>query len=201
MTKCKPFTPYNFSSFQHMLKNITFICEYLGGPHCLSATAWRSALQHATMNELAYCEEQQKEKLFYCSILNDYHRRFQTFLRSCAFAKAEKIKKHLLTFSDVHRTIDTFNYIVHHPIWIKKREQVDTRQQPNTDRDNKRQRYSQGRQNGDRIVNNDLDDQMRLPTNLKFGDVFKQANTGNAPKLNHADGSQRCHNFHHRGFC
>ena len=153
------------------------------------------------MNELAYCEEQQKEKLFYCSILNDYHRRFQTFLRSCAFAKADKIKKHLLTFSDVHRTIDTFNYIVHRPIWIKKREQMDTRQQPNTDRDNKRQRYSQGRQNGDRIVNNDLDDQMRLPTNLKFGDVFKQANTGNAPKLNHADGSQRCHNFHHRGFC
>ena len=91
--------------------------------------------------------------------------------------------------------------IVHRPIWIKKREQVDTRQQPNTDRENKRQRYSRGRQNGDRIVNDDLDDQMRLPNNLKFGDVFKQANTGNAPRLNHTDVSQRCHNFHHRGFC
>ena len=76
LTKCKPFTPYNFSSFQHMLKNITFIYEYLGGPHCLSAIAWRSALQHATINALAYREEQQKDKLFYCSILDDYHCRF-----------------------------------------------------------------------------------------------------------------------------
>lgn len=36
MTKCKPFIPNDFSSFQHMIKNMTFICEDLGGPHSLT---------------------------------------------------------------------------------------------------------------------------------------------------------------------
>ena len=83
----------------------------------------------------------------------------------------------------------------------KKRETPETRQQPNTDRDNKRQCYSQRRQSNDKTINHDLDDQMHLPDNLKFGDIFKFVNTGEHPPLKHADGAARWHNYHHRGFC
>lgn len=73
----------------------------------------------------------------------------------------------------------------------KKRETPETRQQPNTDRDNKRQCYSQRRQSNDKTINHDLDDQMHLPDNLKFGDIFKFVNTGEHPPLKHADGAAR----------
>ena len=89
----------------------------------------------------------------------------------------------------------------HWPPVDKKGEHQETRQQPRTDCDNNKKRYSQGRQSNDRIVNQNLDDQMRIPRNLKFCDIFKLINTGNHPPLKHSDGTARCHNYHHRGFC
>ena len=202
MTKSKPFIPYDFSSFLHMLKNITFICEYLGGPHCMTATAWRTAVQHASTNKLTYREEQQKDKLFYASVLDDYNRRFQTFLRSCAFAKADKLRRNQLDFETICTTIETFGYQTRQPIWMKKRD-AENNHSFNPSRDNnKRQRQAGLRpDNRNKVINDDIDDKMHLPNNTKFGDVFKPENRNLTPSLPHADGSIRCLNYHHRGFC
>ena len=63
LTGMKEYVPYDYASFVHMLKNIKFLCQFIGGDHCMLAVAWNIALRHATQNECLYREEFVKHKI------------------------------------------------------------------------------------------------------------------------------------------
>ena len=121
LTGMEEFIPYDYASFIHMLRNMKFLCEFIGGEQYMAAVAWNVALQHGLRNECPYREEFVKHKHFYVSILDDYHRRFQTFVQSCAFGDADKLRKSQLQFEKICETIELFEYIVRTPSWLLKR--------------------------------------------------------------------------------
>ena len=113
------------------------------------------------------------------------------------------MKTNQLSFETICEKVETFEYTVRCPVWMKKRENENNVQQRNDGNSGKRQHYSRGRQNLDRTTatNQHIDDQMCLPATVKFGDVFRQENRQGTPNLLHQDGTERCLNFHHRGRC
>ena len=87
----------------------------------MSALAWSIAVTHAERHENLYREEFFKHKYFYASLLDDYHRRFQSFVQSCAFGQVDKLKITQLHFEKLTEAIELFEYNVRIPTWLQKR--------------------------------------------------------------------------------
>ena len=56
-----------------------------------------------------------KKKCFYASILYDLHRRFQTFVQSCALGDADKLRRSQLYFEKICEAVELFEYNVRAP--------------------------------------------------------------------------------------
>ena len=54
---------------------------------------------------------------------------------------------------------------------------------------------------GDKIINKNMDEKMKIPADLKYGDIFHPEMRKGFPAVNHDDGTIKCNNYHHRGFC
>lgn len=207
LTGMKEFVPYDFAAFSHMLRNIKFLCQFIDGKSCLAAMTWGIALEHATLNECLYREEFLKNKHFYVSILDDYHRRFQTFVQSCAFGSVDKLRTSQLQFDKICESVELFEYVVRTPSWLLKRTRPASNPQsaPSTtacDISHKRQRTTNQRSTtSEKVINTHLDEQMRPPRSIKFGTIFNPTNRDGIKPTPHPDGSNKCNNFHHRGFC
>ena len=173
----------------------------------MSTVAWNIALQHATQNEYLYREEFVKNKPFYVSVLDDYHRRFQMFVQSFAFGNSDKLRRSQLHFETLCNEIELFEYSVRTPSWILKRNKPEPTQSALTyrqsnDPSNKRSRPNNIRStSGEKVVNNNIDPQMRPPASIRFGAIFNPTNREKIPSVPHPDGIEKCNNFHHRGFC
>ena len=128
LTSMKPFAPFDFASFLHMLKGMEFVCDFLGGPGCYSALAWRHAREHAEYNEYIYIDKAGENAMFFASVANDYHRRHQTFLHSLEFKDTDKMANEHMDFNNVTGRVDTFEYVVHRPTFIPRKHPQDREQ-------------------------------------------------------------------------
>ena len=55
------------------------------------------------------------------------------------------------------------------------------------------------RERGDMVVNNDMREEMKVPPPDTYEKVFNPDYWRNVPRVNHPDGSEKCHNWHYRG--
>ena len=194
----KPFAPFDFSSYLHMLKGMEFLCTFLGGEHCYSAQGWRMAREHAEMNEFLYEDRKEENAMLFASLLNDFHRRHMTFIHSLEDKQVSSMAVEQMDFSRVTKKLDSFEYVVNRPSWIPKRDPKDRQKQDNDK--NKRQKPNNGfRAKAESINNPKQDPDLKLPAGMKFGDVFKDK-YGIEP-VEHPDGTKKCNNWHYRGWC
>ena len=211
LTSMKPFAPFDFASFLHMLKGMEFVCEFLGGPNCYSALAWRHAREHAEFNEYIYVDKAGENAMFFASVANDYHRRHQTFIHSLEFKNMDEMARDHMNFSNVTDRIDTFEYVIHRPTFIPKKRPQDREQ-----KDQKEQKPGAG--GGDRYKRRRFDDKktgppretmnnpkhnsdLKIPDGVKFGDLFQPDNREGIEGVPHPDGTLKCNNWHYRDWC
>lgn len=152
-------------------------------------------------NESLYREEFTKNKYFYVSLLDDCHRRFQTFVQSCAFGDAEKLRHNQLHFEKICDVIELFGYSVRVPSWLSKRSRPEPTSTPSfnpqsSDGGNKRSTPNTYQStSGEKVVNPYVDSQMRSPRNIRFSDIFNLTNRNDIKKTNHPDGQHTCNNY------
>lgn len=198
MTAIRIYIPLEFSQFVHQLRNIRFLCEYIGGEQCLAAVAWDDTVQHAKRNESLYIRLDEEHEFFYGALMNDYHLQFQIFLSSCALGNFDDIDRKQLDFRPLHDRLKLQEYTPRQPRWMKRK--LEARQNDRT----RRQRIDQNRDNrqqNNMIVNPDTDPQMRVPCPLRYRDVFHPNIRASFTPVNHPDGGEKCSNYHHRGYC
>lgn len=208
LTRMKAYVPYDYASFIHMLRNIKFLCNFIGGDNCMSSIAWSITLTHALRNECLYREEFLKNKHFYVSLLDDYHRRFQTFIQSCAFDEVDQLRHSQLKFEKLCDSIELFEYMVRTPSWLLKRSRPEQSPQTTptytlTSSETKRPRSNTTLRSssGEKVVNLHIDPQMQPPRTIRFGALFNPENRDGTKTTNQPDGQFKCNNYHHRGFC
>ena len=194
----KPFAPFDFASYLHMLKGMEFLCTFLGGEFCYSAQAWRMAKEHAEMNEFIYADKKEENAMLFASLLNDFHRRHMTFIHSPGDKQVTSMAIEQMDFSKITNKIDCFEHVVNRPSWIPKRDPKDRHKQENDN--NKRQKPNNGFKARVETINNAKQDPaLKLPTGMKFGDVFRDRDGVEA--VDHPDGTKKCNNWHYRGWC
>ena len=121
----KPFAPFDFPSYLHMLKGMEFLCMFLGGEYCYSSQAWRMARSHAERNEFLYVDKSQENAMVYASLWNDFHRRHMAFLHSLGDKAVDVMATDQMDFSKVTDKMECFEYVVNRPAWLPKRDQKD----------------------------------------------------------------------------
>ena len=200
MIKSKIFSPNEFSTFLHQLRNIRFLCEYLGGHDCLAAVTVDEAVQHAKKFESLYIESARDSIMFYTSLMNDYHFRLQSFIHSCGFRHLEDLDRKQLDFRPIHDRIELREYNARAPRWYKRKDDAPTPDRARQER-NKRPRYGQPPDDSNKVINPDQDSAMRIPFPARFRDMFHPSVRSKFNPINHADGTVKYNNFHHRGYC
>ena len=205
LTELKITIPRDFHSYMHMLRNMEFLCFFLAGEDSLVRKTWQSAVEHAKKNEKLYTDQGDADEIFYCSTMYDFHRRFHTYLQSCAFGKYEKLKLRQLDFSHIYDDIEEDRYSIRSPGFIKKRAAEKTTQN-NNDSDpkvppKKKPRKDRNANRGEKVNNNDFDQTLKAPSPLTYEQIFHPKNRGKTPAPTHTDGTIICNNFHHHGYC
>lgn len=104
----------SFSSGAQLAKTL------LGGTDCASASTWKESASHAADSKCSYHLMAKHNFNFYTSLLNDYHRRFMTFLKSCAHGKLDNLKFSQLFFHRIHQTLEEESYQVRVPLWTNE---------------------------------------------------------------------------------
>ena len=173
----------------------------------MSSIAWRTAVTHAQQNEVIYRDYARQSNLFYVSLLDEYQRRFQIFMRSCGFGLVNRMRRNQLYFDRICEEIETLAYHTKRPRWLPEPKPRRQDAQNSYSRDHKRQRPNNDKTTpnttSNSITNPNVDKDMILPEFVKFYDVFSREMRNKcgtkAPK--HANGTIRCNNFHHRGWC
>ena len=105
LTSMEISVPQTFHVFNHMLRNMQFLCEYLTGNDSLAAKAWGLAADHARRNEQLYIDQSFQDKNFYASILFTFHCRFHKFLGSGAFGMISQMDRRQINFEQVLQDI------------------------------------------------------------------------------------------------
>lgn len=194
----KPFAPFDFPSYLHMLKGMEFLCTFLGGEYCYSSQAWRMARSHAERNEFLYVDKSQENAMVYASLLNDYHRRHMTFLHSLGDKAVDAMATDQMDFSKVTEKMDCFEYVVNRPAWLPKRDHKDREK---VEKEKKRQKPNNFRPRLDSVNNPNHAPECKIPENIKFGALFEKSNRDGIEQVPHPDGSIKCNNWHYRGWC
>ena len=161
-------------------------------------------MEHARRNEKLYTDLGDANDMFYYSTTFDFHRRFHTYLQSCAFGKYEKLKLKILDFSHIYDDIEEDRYSTRPPNFIKKRtaERATTYESgtdPKAPPKKKPRKDRKGR--GDKVSNNDFDKALKAPSPLTYKQAFHPKNRRKTPAPTHSDGTIMCNNFRHHGYC
>ena len=214
ITKLKITFPKDFNTYLHYLKNFLLLITLLAGEESILSLAIKEMVDHAKGNEVTY-HDHQEEWTFYPSVLDHIHRRVQMFLHSASSGKISKLRIRQIDFSFLIDSIEGYTYHYHAPKWLKasrKRSFDEVEKEtptgggpssssgrPNNKNSNDQQKRENKR--GEKVMNGKLDDNMKIPGNLKYGEIFHPDLRKNVPVVNHDDGTVKCNNFHHRGFC
>ena len=191
--------PKSFHVFNHMLRNMTFLCEHLSGQDSLATKAWKSAADHARYNEQIYVDHAEQNNDFFVSVMFHYHSRFHKCLESGADGELSKFLSNMLDFSSIFKDIEEDRYIIKAPIWSTETPSTGT-----TSRDKEgpeRKKRNTREEKGKKIENPDVCQDLMVPAPLTYGQVFHPQNRKKVKAANHADGTTKCNNYHHQGFC
>ena len=179
-----------------------FVCEFLGGPQCYSAFAWNHAREHAELNEHLYIDKANKKTMFFASVVNDYHRRHQTFMHSLSFKNIDEMAKEQMDFQHLTKRVENFEYVVHKPSFLpKKRPQDNNKQDYSIIKKRKLNNFTrktnQNQQKFIDSINNEKHrPDLKLPENIKFRSDFYRKNRDDIDPVPHPYGSIKCNNWH-----
>ena len=129
LTKSENYLAKDFWAYEHQIKNFSMLCGIIGGNDCLTARAWREAIKHAQRNQTTYRRIERDAPLFYVALVDELHRRTQTFIHSCAHGRIEELNVKQLDFSRIFEEIENHRYFVRRPAWLP-REQNKRKPQP-----------------------------------------------------------------------
>jgi len=213
ITKLSITFPKEFSTYVHFLKNYHLLLELLTGPESILSKSVFTMVQHALDNERTY-RDHGEEWTFFPSVLDHVHRRTQMFIHSAGEGMVSKLRTKQIDFNFLMENIEGYTYHYHTPKWLKtkkrsldepgasgstgppsKAQQTDDKRSPNSHgkkREDKR---------GEKIWNRDLSDKLKVPSEFKYGDIFRPEQRKGLTAENHEDGTIKCNNWHHRGFC
>ena len=137
LTSNEVYLPKDFWAFEHMVRNFSTITSYLFGNDCLMARAWRIVLEHAGTHQATYKKFERDYQYFYVIVLDELHRRTQTFIHSAADGLLSSLKIRQLDFSSILDAIENHTYFVRRPTGLPKRKQ-DHNTNPTTPPNNKK---------------------------------------------------------------
>jgi len=137
------------------------------------------------------------------------------FIHSVGEGKVSTLRKKEIDFSALLDDIEGYTYHYNTPKWLKTRKRsfndlpnpspknsIDVGTSAgggsNSNNDQKKRHDSK---RGDKVTNSKLHDDLKVPSNLKYGDIFHPEMRKGIEPANHEDGTEKCNNWHHRGFC
>ena len=182
VTATKICVPLEFSTFLHQLRNMRFVCEYLGGTSCRFTVAWDTCVEHAKKNEEHYITQAEDGQYFFGALMFDYYRCIQKFLASCAVGDVDEMDVKQLQFHTIHDRIDLHEYHPHTPRWLKRRDQ--DRPPPKASKKPKYDAKSQF------VTNANIHNNLRVPVPAIYKDVFHPHNRHGIMATPHPDGSE-----------
>jgi len=205
ITKCRFHFPNNFGEYQHCIRNFVRLLEILSGPDSVLVHRVKVLVSHSIRHERSYKEIEHDHLFFYASLLQYIHRRTQHYIHSASHGSVSKLKTGNLSFSDLLEDIEDGDYVPIQPKWLKQNKKS-IRDHPNdppshnptggagsNNRPKKKSRES--------VDNDNIVAELKCPANLAYREVFHPANRRGIPEVPHADGSVRCNNWFHRGWC
>jgi len=205
ITKCRFHFPNNFGEYQHCIKNFLRLAEILAGTNSILVQKLKVLVEHSTQHERSYKEVENDHWFFYASLLQFIHRRTQHFIHSTSHGLLSKMKIGKLDFSDLLEDIEDGDYIPVQPKWLKNPKRP-SREQPNIISPSNNQGGGGANQRikkkpRETIDNDNIVADLKCPSNLPYREIFHPANRRGIPEVPHSDGSIRCNNWFHRGWC
>ena len=210
LTKSENYLPKDFWAYEHQIRNFLLLCQILGGKDCLTARAWLKTVEHAQRNQALYKRIEKECSFFYTSLLDDFHRRTQSFIHSCAHGMISELKLKQLDFAPILEEIENHKYYARKPMWMPK--ENNKRKAPQAlpgaggpggsgITPGGQRRLFNNQERGDIVYNQNLHEDMKVLSPATYHKVFAPEFLKGVQRCNHPDGSEKCNNFHHRGRC
>lgn len=173
--------------------------------------AWRQCVDHETSRGRLYRRLARQHQHFYPRLLNDHHRKFMTYLKSCGHGKFDRIDFRQLNLDRIHESIEDDTYPVRLPDWAAELYQSTRRSASNSNPyDNtgdinpsakSKKRGRQENKKGNKVDNPNIDKELIAPPSLTYQQIFNPHIRKLVSKVSHDNKTMKCNNFHHRGFC
>ena len=209
ITKCRFHFPKNFGEYLHCIKNFHRLIEILAGPESILANKIEFLISHAVGHERCYKDIEHDYWYFYASLLQYFHRRTQHFVHSASQRLVSKLKLGKLKFADLLEDIEDGDYIPVQPKWLKQNKRSSPPPKdfnrseagagggdaPNSGPSNRRKKVRET------VDNEKIDPELKCPANLAYREIFHPGNRKGVTEVPHLDGSVRCNNWYHRGWC
>ena len=214
ITKLSITFPKDFNAYKHYIKNFHLLLTLLSGPDSILSQSIKTMVDHAEDNERTYMVHGEDEWCFFASVLDHIHRRSQQFIHSAGEGHISKLKTRQLDFSNLIDEIEDFSYTYRTPKWLKtKKRSFDennntlnngggsTKRPSNTHASTNNDQKKRESKRGEKVINSHVNECLKVPQDLKYGDVFHPEMRKGITTINHNDGTEKCNNWHHRGFC
>jgi len=205
ITKCKIHFAKNFGEYCHMVRNLHRLIVIVAGEESMFASKTVILHEHALEHERCYKDLERDNYHFYASILDHVHRRCQHYIHSAALGKVSKLKIRKLDFTDMLEEIEDGDYTPVKPKWLKT---------PNSTNNKKRDSgsgFNEGHEGSHpstpkkkkkiSVDNPHFDNDLKCPDDCQYRVVFHPANRRGLDEIKHDDGTTRCNNWFHRGWC
>ena len=207
LTKRENYLPKDFWAYEHQARNFAMLCDLIGGPDCLTARAWKKVAQHAQRQQATYRRLEKEHFIFYICLLDELHKKTQSFIHSCAHGKVEELNVRQLDFSQIFDDIEVHKYYAKRPLWLlrdyNKRkaapQQIGGGGGGSPGNGTPKKRTFNNQQRGDLGFNQNLQEQMKVLAPATYHQAFAPEFTKGIQRRNHKDGTEKCNNFHHRG--
>ena len=148
---------------------------------------------------MIYKRFEREERYFHTCLLDELHRRTQTFIHSGADGLVTALDFDQLQFHEITKAIDNYSYQVKRPIQPTYKRKQDQTPVVSNYNPSKKPR-TRGYPNGSLVHNPNIHPDMKIPSPGTYHNVFNPKYTGTR-KFTHQDGTTKCNNWHHRGFC
>jgi len=207
ITKCKIYFPKNFGEYLHVVKNFHRLMIIIAGEKSLFAEKIAVLTDHAIEHERCYKDIEREFFHMYASILDHVHRRSQHFIHSAALGLVSKLKLRKLDFTDLLEEIEDGDYTPTKPKWLRnsnKKRDSSSSNEDTKEKDHGSQSNTGGpskKRKKVHVDNPDFDPDLKCPENYQYRALFHPGNRKGVQEVKHLDGSTRCNNWYHRGWC
>jgi len=202
ITKCKIYFPKNFGEYLHVIRNFHRLIIIVAGSKSIFADKLEILIDHAIEHERCYKDIEREYFHIYASILDHIHRRSQHFIHSAGLGLVSKLKFRKLDFMDLLEEIEDGDYTPSKPKWLrnnKKRDPPPSSHHQEAHNDNSS--TSNRKKKKVHVENPKFDADLKCPEAIQYRVLFHPGNRRGVEEVKHEDGSTRCNNWFHRGWC